>query len=234
MEKYGDQPTIICGLNSKKPYLELKTTKFKVPYRISLEEALISKKFFEWINNLVNEEGKPINNIYISLDCKFTNTEVSEKNIENGTCLYLYKTTNNGRPIIEDFAIINRREKMKPIKIKNYLNLEKLEEQNIDDIKVLEAKIDEYYYGNKLRRNYYNDDIKAKTGVFSDKQVDILMTTKQAMLDYFKKGIEVGFKTCMDNVTKEMILQKFIDKEYINLNDIAYAQNFRLNLLNYY
>ncbi len=31
-----------------------------------------------------------------------------------------------------------------------------------------------------------------------------------------------------------MILQKFIDKEYINIKDIVYAQNFRLNLLNYY
>ncbi len=212
----------------------MKTTKFKVPYRISLEEALISKKFFEWINNLVDEEGKMINSIYIPLDSKFTNTEVSERNVENGTCLYLYKTTNNGKPIIEDFAIINRRKKMKPIKIKNYLNLENLEEQNIEDIRVLEAKIDEYYYDSKLRRNYYNDDIKAKTGVFSDKQVDILITTKQAMLDYFKKGIEVGFKTCIDNMTKEMILQKFIDKEYINIKDIVYAQNFRLNLLNYY
>lgn len=234
MKKYGDYPTIICGLNSKKPYLEQKTTKFRVPYRISLEEALISKKFFEWIHNLVNEEGKPISHIYIPLNFKFTSTEVSEKNIEDDTCLYLYKTTNNGKPRIEDFAIVNRKRKMKPIQIKNYLNLEKLEEQNIEDTKILEAKMDEYYYNNKLRRNYYNNDIKAKIGVFSDRQVDILITTKQAMLDYFKKGVEVGFQSCMDDMTRQMILEKFIDKEYINLKEIGYAQNFRLNLLNYY
>ena len=234
MEKYGDWLTIICGLNSKKPYLELKTTKFRVPYRITLEEALISKKFFEWINNLVDEEDRTINNIYIPIHFNFTNIEVSEKNVEDDTCLYLYKTTNNGKPIIQDFSIINRRKKMKSIKMKNYLNLHNMEEQNIENIETLEAKIDEYYYNNKLRRNYYNDDIKAKAGAFSHKQVDILMTTKQAMLDYVKKGIEIGFKTCVDNMTKEMILQKFIDKEYINLRDIAYAQNFRLNLLKYY
>lgn len=212
----------------------MKTTKFRVPYRITLEEALISKKFFEWINNLVDEEGKTISNIYIPIHFDFTNIEVSERNIENDTCLYLYKTTNNGRPLIQDFAIINRRKKMKPIKIKNYLNLDNMEEQNIENTKVLEKKIDEYYYNNKLAGNYYNDDVKAKAGVFSDRQVDILMTTKQAMLDYFKKGIEVGFRACIDNMTKEMVLQKFIDKEYINVKDIAYAQNFRLNLLNYY
>lgn len=222
------------GLNSKKPYLELKTTKFKVPYRISLEETFISKKFFEWINNLVDEEGKTISNIYIPIDFKFTNTKVAESNIEDNTCLYIHKTTNNGKPIIEDFAIINRIEKMKPIKITNYLNLDKIEEQNIENRLILEAKIDEYYYNNKLKRNYYNNDIKAKTGVFSDKQVDILMTTKQAMLDYFKKGIEIGFRTCLDNMTKQMILEKFMDKEYINVKDIAYAENFRLNLLRYY
>lgn len=234
MEKYGAWQTIICGLNSKKPYLELKTTKFRVPYRITLEEALISKKFFEWINNLVDREGRTISNIYIPIHFNFTNIEVSEKNIEDDTCLYLYKTTSNGTPIIQDFAIVNRRKKMKPIKIKNYLNLDNMEEQNIENIEKLEVKIDEHYYNNKLRKNYYNDDIKAKEGVFSDRQVNILMITKQAMLDYFRKGIEIGFKTCMDNMTKEMVLQKFINKEYINVKDIAYAQNFRLNLLNYY
>ncbi len=234
MEKYGDYLITICGLNSKKPYLELKTTKFKVPYRISLEEAFVSKKFFEWINNLVDEQGKIISDIYLPIDFKFTNTEVSESNIENNTCLYLHKTTNNGKPVIEDFAIINHIEKMKPIKMSNYLNLEKLEEKNIGNKKELEAKIDEYYYNNKLTKNYYNNDIKPKTGIFSDKQINILLTTKQAMLNYFKKGIEVGFKTCIDKMTKEMILEKFIDKEYINIQEIANAQNFRLNLLNYY
>lgn len=234
MEKYGDYLIITCGLNSKKPYLELKTTKFKVPYRILLEEALISKKFFEWINNLIDEDGRMISNIYLPIHFNFTNTEVSEKNIEDETCLYIHKTTSNGKPIIEDFDIINRRSRIKPIKINNYLNLEGIEEKNIENLKMLEEKIDEYYYNNKLRNNYYNDDIKAKAGVFSDKQVDILITTKQAMLNYFKKGIAIGFKTCIDNMTKEMILQKFIDKEYINVKDIAYSQNFRLNLLNYY
>lgn len=234
MEKYGDYPTTICGLNSKKPYLELKTTKFKVPYRISLEEALISKKFFEWINNLTDEQGRMVSSIYIPIDFKFTNIDVSERNIEKGTCLYLYKTTNNGKPIIEDFAIVNRRNKIKPMKIKNYLNLKNIEEQNIDDISILEGKIDEYYYHNKLRRSYYNDDIKATAGVFSDKQIDILITTKQAMLNYFRKGIDIGFRTCIDKMTKEMILEKLINKEYINIQDIAYSQNFRLNLLNYY
>lgn len=225
---------ITCGLNSKKPYLELKSTKFKVPYRISLKEAIISKKFFEWINNLVDEKGKPINSIYIPFDFKFTNIEIFEKNTEKGECLYLYKTTSNGKPIIEDFSIVNRRKTMKPIKMKNYLNIEGLEENNIEDPKTLEQKIDKYYYNNKLIANYYNNDIKAKAGVFSDKQVNILITTRQSMLNYFIKNIEEGFVTCLENMTKQMILQKFIDKDYINIEEIAYAQNFRLNLLKYY
>ena len=48
------------------------------------------------------------------------------------------------------------------------------------------------------------------------------------------KNIKEGFVTCLDNMTKQMILQKFIDKDYINIEEIAYAQNFRLNLLKYY
>ncbi|MCS4483504.1 hypothetical protein JQ038_17155 [Clostridium botulinum] len=50
------------GLNSKKPYLENKSRKTKVPYLTSLEEVLLQKKFFDYLLNQVSI-GKT--NIYI-------------------------------------------------------------------------------------------------------------------------------------------------------------------------
>lgn len=222
------------GLNSKKPYLELKTTKFKVPYRISLEDAIVSKRVFEWLNSLTDEKDRNLTTLYIPIDFEFNNNQLDKKQIENGTCLYIHKVMKNGRSQIDDFELVNKRKQIDPIIIKNYLQIEEYEEQNIESLWKLEEKVDEYYYSKRLINHYYNNDITAKIGSFSDMQVDILLTTKQAMLNYFRKNQLAGFIVCLDKVTLDMIIQKFVDKEYINLRDIAIAMNFRLNLLRYY
>lgn len=56
-------PNDNMGLNSKKPYLENKTRKTKVPYLIDSNEVLLQKKFFDFLMNFASE-GKC--NIYIS------------------------------------------------------------------------------------------------------------------------------------------------------------------------
>lgn len=56
-------PNDNMGLNSKKPYLENKTRKTKVPYLIDSNEVLLQKKFFDFLMNFASE-GRC--NIYIS------------------------------------------------------------------------------------------------------------------------------------------------------------------------
>lgn len=55
-------PNDNMGLNSKKPYLENKTRKIKVPYLIDSNEVLLQKKFFDYLMNFT-AEGKL--NVYI-------------------------------------------------------------------------------------------------------------------------------------------------------------------------
>lgn len=55
-------PNDNMGLNSKKPYLENKTRKVKVPYLIDSNEVLLQKKFFDYLMNFT-AEGKL--NVYI-------------------------------------------------------------------------------------------------------------------------------------------------------------------------
>ena len=43
-------------MNAKKPYLEHKTTAYKVPYRIRTEEALWLRKLYLWLDGQAREE----------------------------------------------------------------------------------------------------------------------------------------------------------------------------------
>ena len=52
------------GMNAKKPFLEHKTTAFKVPYRISAEEALLLRKLYLWLFGQ-GRGGRPLYNGYI-------------------------------------------------------------------------------------------------------------------------------------------------------------------------
>ncbi|MEG0528808.1 MAG: type I-B CRISPR-associated protein Cas8b/Csh1, partial [Bacilli bacterium] len=56
-------PNNNMGLNSKKPYLENKTRKNKLPYLISAKEVMLQKSFFDYLYNHANN-GKT--NIYLS------------------------------------------------------------------------------------------------------------------------------------------------------------------------
>lgn len=58
-------PNYNMQLNSKKPFLENKTRMNKIPYMLSLKEALLEKKFFDFLMNQAND-GKT--NIYFSSD----------------------------------------------------------------------------------------------------------------------------------------------------------------------
>ena len=56
-------PNYNLQLNAKKPFLENKTRMHKIPYMISLEDALLQKQFFDYLLNQANN-GKT--NVYIN------------------------------------------------------------------------------------------------------------------------------------------------------------------------
>lgn len=77
------------GLNSKKPYLENKSRKTKVPYLTSLEEVLLQKKFFDYLLNQVSI-GKT--NIYIDNEKIYTKSDKESMDSDfNGIYLRIKK-----------------------------------------------------------------------------------------------------------------------------------------------
>ena len=52
------------GMNSKKPYLENKTRKVKVPYLLNQQKALLQSQFFDY---LLGEVSKGKYNFYVKI-----------------------------------------------------------------------------------------------------------------------------------------------------------------------
>ncbi len=63
------------GLNTKKPYLEQKTRKEKAPFLIKKEDALLAKKFFDWLKFQKYMDKTPLSNQF------FINRDFREKDL---------------------------------------------------------------------------------------------------------------------------------------------------------
>ena len=87
------------GCNSKKPYLELKTTPFKVGSLVSIRDIDVMNKIYLWLyNNGINESV-----LKLPVDWEFKGIPQSEQNISNKDLFILKVNGNNGVAKIEDF-----------------------------------------------------------------------------------------------------------------------------------
>ncbi|WP_152020021.1 hypothetical protein [Aliarcobacter butzleri] len=199
------------GLNSKKPFLENKTRKFSAPFLLKNEDALILKKFFDWLKNQSN--NRPF---------------------ENKKCLYLIKKINNDEAEITDFDYIPTKKddvnKYFPlIYVKNYLELENKDKKLISDYEIkelwqLEDKVDELFYNKQLKFNYYKESKDIKVSDFLSKELQsILFVTKFAMINYFKKYSDTGFLNIVNKYGTQFVINHYMNerefkaKETMNL-----------------
>jgi len=159
------------GLNSKKPFLEHKNRKIVTPFMMLKEDALLAKKFFDWLKFQKFMDKKPLN------DAFFINRDFKEKDL-----------------IIDFDHIPLKVDKFKePIVIKNYLMLHKgkvlIEDEKIEYLNILEDKVDEILYNRQLRNNYYGEVYKKLDNHFTS----LIYSTRDAMSGYFKKYDDRGF-----------------------------------------
>lgn len=204
------------GLNSKKPFLENKTRKFSAPFLLKNEDALLLKKFFDWlkVQPYRDEENKSIDRY---LDEHF----------------FLQKQSNNDESEITDFDYIPTKKDdvnkyFHPIYVKNYLELEKdkklVSDYEIKKLWQLEDKVDELFYNGQLKYNYYKDNKDIKVSDFLSKELQsILFITKYAMINYFKKYDDREFLNIIKNYGAQFIINHYMNerefkaKETMNL-----------------
>lgn len=207
------------GLNSKKPFLENKTRKSNIPFMIQNEDALLLKKFFDWlkVQPYRDEENKAI-----------------DRYLEEH--FFIQKQSNNDEAEITDFDYIPTKKddvnKYFPlIYVKNYLELENKDKTLISDYEIkelwqLEDKVDELFYNKQLKFNYYKESKDIKVSDFLSKELQsILFVTKFTMINYFKKYNDNGFL----NIVKKYGTH-FVINHYMNEREFKAKETMNLKL----
>ncbi|KGI39922.1 type I-B CRISPR-associated protein Cas8b/Csh1 [Clostridium tetani] len=226
-EIYG-LPNDNMGLNSKKPYLENKTRKSKVPYLISKEEVLIQKKFFDYLMNQV-AIGK--SNIYIN--------EKGIKGISNKETLGedftgYYLRIQKGKEVeIHNFdTIVNYRAKIEPFKLENVLELEKSELNYnvfIYEIGKLKDLIDNVFFYKFLSGNFFT---KAEDLNINDATLKrSILLSRDTLFTWFYKGVDNNTWNNL-NISSLNLIKGSINKRY--LLKAGEQFNLRCSLKNYF
>lgn len=195
------------GLNAKKPFLEQKMKKITAPFLLLDSDALLSKKFFDWLKFQKPNEKYPLS------DKLFMHRDYRDKDL-----------------ILDfDYIPVEFKELTPPIKVLNHLKVEKLEDYELKELFHLESKIDELFYAKQLKFNYFNDDIKVSSFVTKELQ-NLLFVTKYSMINYFKKYDEQEFYQVVKKYGSRFILNSLRAGYELKAKE---SLNLKLSLLKY-
>jgi CRISPR-associated protein Csh1 len=230
------------GTNSKKPFLELKSMKCKVPYRITVEEALLLKIFFDWLNFQSQFM------LLVPDDFKFNQELSNYIDLEMQPCHYLH--LDKGKEVvINDYEFLPGFSRRIGFDLLNVLMVEEGEnktkyienDRKINRINELEKEVDDIFFNRKLMYNYYSDP-KVEIGRLSNNLHNILIISRGAFHDYFWKGNSKNIKEIINQISLEIVKEQIRNVKYAS-NRLEYyskfkkavkAYNLRVSLLNYF
>lgn len=228
-------PNNNLNLNSKKPYLELKSRKKKytVPYLLNEEEVFIQKKFFDYLYNLANAKKR---NVY------FSNLENKIITLQNDNVLdwkfngyYLRIRKDKSEAAIEKFTNIPRFENIikLPIKILDYTDRENSEKESIltygqelKSIKNLVAILNVLVFNKKLFTIIHEE---VKTWKINDENIKYFCSLyKDILFNLVIKGDIESFLEIYRNLFITCILDNLKNAGY--LGRVREIYNFMLSI----
>ena len=203
------------GLNSKKPYLELKTTPYKISSLISKEEISILNNIYIWLYS----NGLRENVLKLPLNWNFKGIP-QEKDEINNKNMYLIKVAgNNGVARVDDFEYItNFSTKIRPFKCKDYIRKEGSEFKTTN-IYALEMYTNNTWIANNpknernyLRDSYYDYESRIAKSMISNWKKDLLRTYSNVFLDLFQKQEKWNFVKKIDEIAIHIIENTLIEE----------------------
>lgn len=243
-------PNYNMQFNSKKPFLENKSRLKKIPYLISLDEAMIQKQFFDYLMNCANE-GKT--NIYIDNDEFATkriiclkNNEVLEKTQFSGIFLKIQK--DKELKIIYSDTLTNYSYYLKPVF--DYIDMIGVKEKDIyklyDKAYEVENLIDDILFFKYLKNNYFTKDwnnidktieeniIKAREAIYqwiyNSEKRNIETVLKEVSLQMVKYSLQNGyFKKAQKQLNLYFSFDKYFNNKEINMANVRDSLRKKLN-----
>lgn len=208
-------------LNSKKPSLKQMTRKNYCPILLTLEDALLQHKFFNYLTAL---SSKGENILYVNDKGFYTYDQIKEERDSfNG---YLLRLKRDKVLNLTDFKIImgyKPKQLNKEFNFENILEVVENEESNIRYGKrtsLIEVYnlVDEIIFYKMLKTNIFNDEIKIKNQDLKK----LLELTKDNMFNWFYQGKEkegyIALKRMFVDILKNSIYQGYFNKAKTQFN----------------
>jgi len=186
------------GLNSKKDFLEHRTMKCKVPFRITAEDALITYKYFIWLKS----EGYGNKAINDGFDYK---SELSQKSDTVYNKIILKSGVNTDSVRIEDFDIVPKFEnEISNLRINNIFNSDKFQDVSIDTRFKLLSEINRKLFFNNIKFfDFLNSSDEFKINYEPKKESKVASEIYEANKGIFFNYLNKGFDQGMDTFTKK-------------------------------
>ena len=212
------------GLNSKKPYLELKSTPFKVGSLIDSKKIETLNKMYIWLYN--NATGK--NLLKLPDNWNFNGIPKEEEQITDKNTYILRVAGNNGNARIDDYIYTSRyNTKIRKFTCRDYLKIDNpivFETENIYGLQWYTNNIwfteNEQSTRNYIKDSYYDYDQKIAKSMLSNWKKELLKQYKNLFLELFETEQEKNFRNEIDNLAINIVENMYIDnlkqsKKYI-------------------
>lgn len=211
-------PSNNMGMNAKKPYLENKSRKTKVPYLIMNEEALLQMQFFDYLSGQV---ARGINDIYIDMDeNSIKPLKAGEKMPDMLSAVYLRIQQGKELEIHHVDSITAYHTALdRPFTMRNIIPVTDPMMEKVTqlygirtDLWEIENLTDEIFFGKKLKYNYFT---KPEDITFKDRLLEnVLLTYRESLWNWFRKGESAGMKGIIDKMALRLIMDS-IAKEHL-------------------
>lgn len=203
------------GLNSKKPYLELKSTPFKVGSLIDDEKIEIMNKMYIWLYN--NVAGKSF--LKLPEDWNFKGIPEDDEQITDKNTYIIRVAGNNGNARIDDYRYTSRyNTKIRKFTCRDYLNSENqivFETENIYGLEWYTNNIwfaeNEQSSKNYIRDAYYDYELRISKAMISNWKKELLKQYKDLFFELFETETEKNFIKSIDNLAVTIVENMYID-----------------------
>ena len=215
------------GMNSKKPYLENKTRKTKVPYMLDINQAMVQAQFFDY---LAGQASKGNNNIYVDLDrdtfeaCR--NNEAPER-IETG----IYLRIQQGKELEihnVDRVIGYKSSLQRPFDMRNIMEIPEeyianngLSYGRQSKLSEIETLVDNIFFGKRLKYNYFTkpEDLSFNNSTTKN----VLLMYREQFWAWFYKGDMQGIESVINEIALKLVIESL-------QNDNNYKAKHQINL----
>ena len=223
------------GMNSKKPFLSIKTRKTATPYLLDQEQVMLQKQFFDYLMNFVSA-GKY--NVYVDLERnEFQSCRNDEFPIGSicGFFLRIYKGKNEAEIHYQDVVPFYQNELEDEMEYINYLGISnkkhpEYEEDyhTYDKLSELERLVDEIFFSKMLKNNYFTE--AEKLSITDERLKRNLLLHRMELHSWFRLKNTAGVRKTIDKASLDSIKASILS----GYEGKAVRQiNLRLSLLQY-